>query len=251
MKNIMKLEFKKILSKKDVMLMFILVCFSPLLMALCIVNEVSGINFGGAVSVDSFGILIWSFLKYLFVLYLVPIYVSCSFLGKEIETRSIHIMLSNQKRYVVLCAKGIAYFVTITAFFLLFQLVSVVTYEWLLKGTEYGLEMTAKIQDFIFIYAFQWLEMIFVLALAMVLCSVIKGNAALLLGMVLVILQRLLVNFESIRSFVPYYISDYSSYLTVPQEELMRVNIMSLAVYGVIIAVLVIWIAKIWKKRDF
>ena len=109
MKSIMKLEWKKILSKKDVMLMLVVLILAPLFMAICIVNEVAGINFGGAVSADAFGLLIWSFLKYLIVLYLVPVYISCSFLGKEIESRSINIMLSNQKRGSIFWSKVITY----------------------------------------------------------------------------------------------------------------------------------------------
>lgn len=251
MKSIMKLELKKILAKKDVMLMFGIIILFPLFMALCIVYEVAGINFGGAVSVDGFGLLIWSFLKYLFVLYIVPIYVACSFLGKEIETRSINIMLSNQKRSLVLMAKTIVYIVVLTVFFILFQLSSVLSFQVLLDGTEYATATVASTMQITFAYLFQWLELIFVLLLSVVLCSIIKGNAALLLGMVIVILQRVLVNFGDIKKFVPYHISDYSSYLMIPQDELLSSNVMSTIVYIVILSALVIGSIRIWKNRDF
>ncbi len=251
MKDIMKLEFKKILAKKDVMLMLGIIIFVPLLMALCIVNEVAGINFGGAVSVEGFGLLIWSFLKYLFVLYIVPIYVGCSFLGKEIETRSINIMLSNRKRSTVLAAKTITYITVLSVFFILFQLSSVISFQLLLKGTEYAVAMDIAVMDTIFIYVFQWLEVVFVLFLAILLCTLIKGNAALLLGMMVVILQRVLVNFDGIKRFVPYYISDYSGYMLIPGEELLRSNIMSTIVYAVILAVLAFGATRIWRNRDF
>ncbi len=251
MKNIMKLEFKKIFSKKDVMLMFGIIILVPLIMALCIVNKVAGINFGGAVSVDGYSILIWSFLKYLFVLYLVPIYVSCTFLGKEIETRSINIMLSNQKRSYVLAAKVIAYAIVLTLFFVLFQISGVLSFHLFLAGTEYGAVMSASVIDVAFIYLFQLLELLFVLFLAVILCCFIKGNAALLLGMIVVILQRVLVNFDGIKRFVPYYISDYTSYLLLPEEGLTGYNVMSTVVYAVILTVLVYGATRIWKKRDF
>lgn len=251
MKNIMKLELKKICSKKDVMLMFGIIILIPLFMAVCIVNEVAGISFGGAVSVDGFGLLIWSFLKYLFVLYLVPIYVCCSFLGKEVETRSINIMLSNQKRSTILAAKAIVYIAVLTLFFALFQGASVLTFQLLLNGTEYGAAMEASVMETVFAYLFQWLELMFVLFLAMVLCSIIKGNAALLLGMIIVILQRVLVNFDGIKKFVPYYISDYSSYVLIPGEQLAGSNVMSTMVYAVILVVLALGAMRIWRNRDF
>lgn len=251
MKNVMKLEFKKIFSKKDVMLMLGIIILVPLLMALCIVNEVAGINFGGAVSVDGYSILIWSFLKYLFVLYLVPIYVCCTFLGKEIETRSINIMLANQKRSNVLTAKVITYAIVLTVFFVLFQLAGVLSYQLFMDGTEFGTAMSASVTDVVFIYLFQWLELMFVLFLSVILCCYIKGNAALLLGMVIVILQRVLINFDGIKRFVPYYISDYTSYLLLSTEDLISFNVTSTMIYAVILAVLIYGAARIWKKRDF
>ena len=251
MKNIMKLEFKKVLSKKDVMLMLGIIIIVPLLMALCIVNKVAGINFGGAVSIDGYSLLIWSFLKYLFVLYLVPIYVCCTFLGKEIETRSINIMLSNQRRGTILAAKVITYAIVLTIFFVLFQIVGFASYMIFIEGTEFGVEMTASVMDVVFIYIFQWLELMFVLCLSVIMCCFIKGNAALLMGMVVVILQRVLVNFDGIKRFVPYYISDYSNYLLIPAEDLTSFKLMSTGIYTVILAVLIYGATSIWKKRDF
>ena len=251
MKNIMKLEFKKVISKKDVMLMLGIIIIVPLLMALCIVNKVAGINFGGAVSIDGYSLLIWSFLKYLFVLYLVPIYVCCTFLGKEIETRSINIMLSNQRRGTILAAKVITYAIVLTIFFVLFQIVGFASYMIFIEGTEFGVEMTASVMDVVFIYIFQWLELMFVLCLSVIMCCFIKGNAALLMGMVVVILQRVLVNFDGIKRFVPYYISDYSNYLLIPAEDLTSFKLMSTGIYTVILAVLIYGATSIWKKRDF
>lgn len=251
MKNIIRLELKKMFSKKDIMLIFGILILAPIIMALCIVNEVAGINFGGAVSMDGFGLLIWNFLKYLFVLYIVPIYLCCSFLGKEIETRSINIMLSNKKRGTILVAKTIAYIIVLSVFFVLFQVSSVLSFNILLDGTEYATAMTASAMETIFIYLFQWLEIIFVLFLSTVLCSVIKGNAALLLGLTIVILQRLLVYFDGIKKFLPYHISDYSNYMTIPEEKLLSSNIFSTVVYVIILTALLLGAMRIWKKRDF
>lgn len=80
MKNLIKLEMKKVFSKKDVMLILGVLILTPVIFSLCLVHRAAGIDFSGQVSVDSYGIMIWSFLKYLFVLYLVPIYIACCFL---------------------------------------------------------------------------------------------------------------------------------------------------------------------------
>lgn len=251
MKSIMKLEMKKIFAKKDVMLMFGILIFAPLLLAVCMVNEVGGINFGGAVSVADYGMLVWTFLKYLFVLYLVPIYIACSFLGKEIETRSINLMLSNQKRSKILTAKILTYVIAITLFFALFQVVSVLSYSLFIAGTEFSVAMEASGMETVCLYAFQWLEMLFVLFVSILLCCLVKGNAALLLGLVVIILQRLLVNIGGIKRILPYYISDYNFYSMIPSNTLVVTNMTSMVIYAAILMILIIGAAGIWKKRDF
>ena len=54
MNSIMKIELKKIVAKKDVMLMLVLLSIVPFLLAFCMVNRIAGINFGGAVSITDF-----------------------------------------------------------------------------------------------------------------------------------------------------------------------------------------------------
>lgn len=251
MKSIMKLEWKKLLSKKDVMLMFAILILAPLFMAVCIVNEVAGINFGGAVPADAFGLLIWSFLKYLVVLYLVPIYVSNCFLGKEIETRSINIMLSNQKRGTIFASKVITYILALTIFFSLFMGVGALSHVFLMEGTVYAAESTASVMEVVYAYVFQYLELIFVLLVAVVLCCVVKGSAALLLGLIVVIAQRVLVNIDGLKRILPQYISDYSTYSMIPKEELATTNLVSLGIYIIILVALTVLAVRIWQKRDF
>lgn len=98
MADLVKLELKKIISKKDIMIISSVLILSPLIFGICMINKVAGLNFSGQVSIDTFGIMIWSFLKYLFVLYLIPIYLVCCFVGREIENRSINIMLASCDR---------------------------------------------------------------------------------------------------------------------------------------------------------
>lgn len=251
MNSIMMLEFKKILAKKDVMLILGVLIMAPLLLAFCMVNKIAGINFGGAVSMADFGILMWSFLKYLFVLYLVPIYIACSFIGKEIETRSINLMLSNQKRSNILTSKILTYVIVLTVFFALFQVISVVSYSLFIAGTEYSVVVDSSVMEIICIYAFQWLELMFVLFVSVLLCCFVKGNAALLMGLMIVILQRVLVNVDAIKRFLPYYISDYNYYSLIPSDTLATTNMTSMAIYAVILGVLVIGASRVWKTRDF
>ncbi|MBR6628026.1 MAG: ABC transporter ATP-binding protein [Lachnospiraceae bacterium] len=205
----------------------------------------------GAVSADAFGLLIWSFLKYLIVLYLVPVYISCSFLGKEIESRSINIMLSDQKRGAIFWSKVITYVLVCTLFFALFMGVSVGAFLLFMDGTEFAAACTASVSQVVFAYLFQYLELIFILLAAVILCCVVKGNAALLLGIMVVIVQRVLVNMDGIKKVLPQYISDYSTYATIPQEELASFNTFSLGIYAVVLAVLTILAVRIWQKRDF
>ena len=251
MVDIARLEIKKILSKKDMMLILIVLILAPLLFSICIVNQVAGINFGGMVSIENYGIMIWSFLKYLFVLYLVPIYMAASFLGKEVENRSIHIMLANKKRSSVIYSKVIVYIFTLTVFFLLFQMMSVLSFEIFIKGTKYAMLSDTTLINTFFIYLFQWLELVFVLLVSVGLCCVIKGNAVLVMGLVVIILEKILVNIEGIKRVIPYNISDYSSYNLIDADKLLTTNLISIGIYGALFLLLFICIVRIWKTRDF
>jgi hypothetical protein len=254
MKKIMKLEMKKLFSKKDIMLMLGIMMAIPFFLAFFLAYRIGGINFGGSVSIDEYGALIWSFLKYLFVLYILPIYVSTSLLGKEIEMRSINIMLSNKKRNEILVGKTLVYGIVLTIFFILFQIISIISWKIFIEGSEYSVAIenyVGYVPRIIGMYGFQWLELMFVLLLSQFLCCLIKGNAALLIGLLIMILQRVLVNIDSIKRVLPYYISDINSYCAIPIDSLVKTNAVSLSIYIFIIGILMFVSLMIWKRKDF
>ena len=121
----------------------------------------------------------------------------------------------------------------------------------LMDGTEFATACTASTSQVVFAYLFQYLELIFILLAAVILCCVVKGNAALLLGIMVVIVQRVLVNMDGIKKVLPQYISDYSTYIMIPQEDIAAFNTFSLGVYAVILVLLTILAVRIWQKRDF
>lgn len=249
--DIFKLEIKKIIFKKDMMLIMIVLAIVPFIFSFCMVNKVAGLNFAGLVSEGDFGLMIWSFLKYLFVLYLVPIYMAASFLGKEVENRSIQLMLTNKKRISVIVAKIIAYILVLTVFFIAFQSACILSYQIFIAGSELEGTSIATTMSLAFIYGFQWLEMIFVLLVSVALCCVIKGNAVLVLGLVVVIIEKILANLDGIKRLLPYSISDYTTYMNISSSKLMATNTVSVVIYAVIFAALLYATAYIWKKRDF
>lgn len=249
--DIMKLEWKKLRSRKDIMLILTVLILTPFLFSFCIVHKIAGLNVGGQVSADMYGIMIWSFLKYLFVLYLVPIYIASSMLGKEVENRSIQIMLANKKRMSVISAKSLTYLGLLTVFFVLFQFSSFASYQLLIKGTAYGAASTTTFMENAFLYLFQWFEQIFVLMLSIVLCCVIKGNAVLVCGLLAIILEKIAANVESIARVLPYHISDYNAYGSIKADQLLSTNLLSVGIYFIIFAVFGIVISRIWKNRDF
>lgn len=249
--DVFKLEMKKIVSKRDMMLIMIVLAIVPFIFSFCMVNQVAGLNFDGQVSSGDYGLVIWSFLKYLFVLYLVPIYMAASFLGKEVENRSIQLMLANQKRTTVITAKICAYILVLTVFFIAFQMACVLSYQFFIAGSDLAIANTATTMSLVFIYAFQWLEMVFVLLMSVALCCVIKGNAVLVLGLVVVIIEKILANLDGIKRFLPYSISDYSSYMNISASKLLATNTVSVVIYAAIIAALLFATASIWKRRDF
>jgi|GEM_PF-3932793 len=251
MADLVKLEIKKIFSKKDIMLILGVLILVPVIFSICIVNKIGGLDFGGQISIADYGLMIWSFLKYLFVLYLVPIYIACSFIGREIENRSINIMLSNELRTKVIASKVITYTMIITAFFILFQLSSILSYLVFVQNSELYMAADTTFVQGIFIYLFQWLEMMFVLAISAFFCSIIKGNAALVLGLGVIIIEKILINIDAIKKVIPSYISDYSSYFQIEPDKLMQSNLFSLGVYMVIIIFFVAVTMNIWRTRDF
>lgn len=251
MKNLIKLEMKKVFSKKDVMLILGVLILTPVIFSLCLVHHVAGIDFSGQVSVDSYGIMIWSFLKYLFILYLVPIYIACCFLGKEVENRSINIMLSNEKRAKVFIAKLLTYTGVLTVFFVLFNIFGVMSYALFIRNTTFASAIEASVMESLFLYGFQWIEMIFVLLISAALCCVIKGNAVLVLGIGVIIVQKILVNIDGIKRILPYYISDYNSFSMIPTNKLITENAISLFIYVCIILALLVVSINVWRRKDF
>lgn len=140
----------------------------------------------------------------------------------------------------------------INNFFVLFHVVSVITYSVLIQGTEFALSnVEGSFINIFFIYLFQWFEIVFIAAISYLLCCVIKGNAVLVLGIGVIIFQKLLVNIESIRRFLPFYISDFNYYNMIPEKILNNTNIVSCIIYGVIIALTFGVALRIWNKRDF
>ncbi len=251
MKDIVALEGKKLLSRKDIMVALGILLVVPFLFSFCIVNEIAGLNFGGTVARYDYGVLIWTFLKYLFVLYLIPLHMVTSMLGKEVENRSIQIMLSNKTRMSVLLGKVIIYLVAMTIFFVLFQIACALSFELFVAKTEYAQGIEASFMKIFFLYLFQWLEVVFTIGLAVLLSCVIKGNAALVFGLVFVVLERIFVNINGIKHFIPYYISDSGAYEMVRASKLLTHNIQATMTYVVIIGILTFVSVRIWKKRDF
>lgn len=251
MNQLLRMEMKKVLAKRDVVFILGLLTIVPVLFSLCIIYKIAGLDFTGQISIDSYGIMIWSFLKYLFVLYLVPIYIVSTFMGREIENRSINIMLSNEERSKVLGAKIITYVAVLTLFFVLFQIVSAVSYGMFIQGTDYAMPIGSDLAEIVFLHMFQWLEMMFMVFASAFLCCIIKGNVVLVLGLGIVILEKILVNVDSVKRVLPYYISDYSSYSMLGKENILSTNAISVVIYMAILAVLLFGVVSIWKKRDF
>ena len=250
--GLVKLELKKIFSKKDIMIISSILILSPLVFGICMVNRIAGLNFNGQITVDAYGIMIWSFLKYLFVLYLMPIYLVCCFVGKEIESRSINIMLSNYDRKKVFAAKMTTYLITITIFFVLFHIVSMLTFSGLIHNTEFALAGSGNtLTKNFFLYLFQWLELLFVAIISYLLCCAIKGNAVLVLGIGVIILQKIVVNIEGVRRFLPFYISDFNYYSMIPDGVLMNTNIISCIIYTITIMATFCIALKMWSRKDF
>lgn len=251
MKTLMALEMGKIIKRKELVVSAGIMILIPLAFSFCVVNKIAGLEFAGQISSDEFGVFVWSFLKYLFIIYLLPVALVSSFLGKELEDRSIIIMLSSRKKSSVLLAKLVVYALMISIFFILFQLSCHVAFSLFIQGSEFAVAAESTLGQTLFLYGLQWLELIFVILLTSVFCCLVKGNAALLLGLGAIILQRFLMNIESIRHFLPVYLSDYGSYSLLKGSEAINVGFIYLITYTVILTVLCAVAALIWRRKDF
>ena len=73
MGSLLKIETKKFFKKKDIILILSLLAVLPLILSLLFKYQVGGLKLSGKFNIVEYGIAIWSFLKMLFILYVVPI----------------------------------------------------------------------------------------------------------------------------------------------------------------------------------
>lgn len=254
MEILLNIEAKKFIKKKDVMLIIVLLIVLPFIMTIFFKYEVGGLTLGGQLTAVDYSIAVWSFLKMLFVLYIVPIYIPCIFIGREVEQRSINMIMSKEKREKILISKILMALFAVTVFTVLFFVVAFLSYKLLLTGTKYELvDAAAKVSvnTEIMRLVFQWLEMIVITLVAVLFNVVIKGNAALVLGFGVVALQKGLQNISGLKDYIPTAISDFNNMSMVATADLNAFYTKSLIVYGVYIVVLAVSAIHIWKSRDF
>ena len=250
MGTLLKIEFTKLIKKKDVILISSLMIILPLIMALLFRFNVGGLTLQGQLAPQDYGMIVWSFLKMLFVLYIIPIYIPCTFIGREVEQRSINMLLSKEKRNNILLSKIIMSLAYITIFMVLFFIVSYAGFKIFLTGSEYELlDLTAATtaSKYLMMYVLQWLEMIFVTLLAVLLNTVIKGNVALVLGFGCIAIEKALQSLDMLKSYVPTFISDFNNMVGMSNELFSK----SVLIYIIYLFVLLFISFMWWKKREF
>ena len=224
----------------------------PLILSLLFKYQVGGLKLSGKFNIVEYGIAIWSFLKMLFILYVVPIYIPCTFIGREVEQRSINMLLSKEKRSKILIAKTIVSVAAIILFTLAFFIISFISFKLFLTGTKFAVVGGAILTKSNFmLIAMQLLEMIFVTLLSVILNTIIKGNAALVIGFGAVALERALQNISAIEKYVPTFMSDFNNMSELSMKALNTFFTKSIIIYAIYAVVLLVSSLMIWKKREF
>lgn len=251
--SILKTEIHKFFKKKDSLFILIALLIVPAVLSICFRFEVGGIAFSGQVTSVEYILMIWSFLKYVFILYIVPVYLPCNFLAKEIEQRSVQLLLVREERNRILISKIIAFILEITAFMALFMCVTALCYQFLIVGTKIEAIIDATIYDTmttVMLFGLQWLEMMFMMMLAVMLGIVLKGNATLVASIGVLALEKVLEGASSLKGFIPSSISDFANCVT-QIEQNNFLGLQSFIVYIVIIGVLLFLSFYAWNKREF
>lgn len=254
MATLLKIEFSKLIKKKDILFISILLITLPLIFTLFFKYEIGGLEFNGQLQGIDYTIVIWSFLKMVFILYIVPIYIPCMLIGREVEQKSINMLLSKERRCIVLISKLIVSIVAVTIFTILFFIVGYISFKIFLTGTKYELTDSnsytpIKIQ--ILSLLLQWLEMIFITLVSALFNTILKSNVSLVFGFSIIALQKALQNIDTLKLYIPSSISDFNNILTVGISDINYYFIKFILVYFIYFFILSIISILIWKKRDF
>lgn len=251
--SILRTELSKFFRKKDSLFIAGILVIVPIILSICFKLEIGGISFGGQVTATEYVLMVWSFLKYVFILYIVPIYLPCNFIAKEIEQRSVQMLLLREEKNKILFSKIVSFIIEVTVFMALFMCVTALCYKFLIVGTAIEATGNAAVYSAVTtvtLFGLQWLEMMFIMMLSVLLGIVMKGNAMLVAAIGFLALEKVLESVGSLKNFIPSSISDFSYGLT-KLEESSSFGVQSILVYTVIIASITILSFYTWRKREF
>ena len=254
MGNLIKIELTKFIKKKGVIIISAIISLIPLLIALLTKLDISGLSIGGSFTSTEYVFSIWEMLRALIVLYIIPIYIPCTFIGREVEQRSINMVLSKEKRGKILMVKIISSFIAVTLFMIMFYAIAFISFKLFLTGTEFEastLTTTLSTNTYVFAALFNLLEVLFVTLISVFLNISIKSNVALVLSFGVIILEKVLTNVNSIKRFLPCYISQFDRLYTLTKSQLSSFYSSSIIIYIVILTILFIMCYTVWNKRDF
>jgi len=255
-KDIMRLiqnELKRFLNKRDSLIIMGILAITPAILSVCFRLELGGISLTGQMSMLEYMLMIWSFLKYVFILYIIPIYLPCNFIAKEIEHRSVQILLMHEAKSKILISKLAALVIEISVFMCLFFTVTAGSYQFIIRGTAYeavGMVTSYTAGKTFILFGFQWLEMIFLLCLSVLFSIILKGNTVLVATLGFVAIEKIFENVDSLKSYLPLYIADFANL----QDKLGQGNayvLQSLLVYGALLTILLTSSIYVWNKREY
>ena len=163
-------------------------------------------------------------------------------------------VLSKEKRGKILMVKIISSFIAVTLFMIMFYAIAFISFKLFLTGTEFEastLTTTLSTNTYVFAALFNLLEVLFVTLISVFLNISIKSNVALVLSFGVIILEKVLTNVNSIKRFLPCYISQFDRLYTLTKSQLSSFYSSSIIIYIVILTILFIMCYTVWNKRDF
>ncbi|MDP9749888.1 MULTISPECIES: ABC transporter permease [Thermoanaerobacter] len=250
MRRFYYIELYKLFKRKDVFWSLLISIFVPLLFGLLAKTESDILTISGEkFSAFQYAIMMFGFLKSLFLFYFMFIIFTSSTFAGELEKGNLSLLLvRSENRVKIMLSKVLALLTVLMVFIIFVVLSGIISYYIFLYNTKFATNEFLGRQYLTFLYMplLSIFEIILIIAVTMLLSlffGIYKTN---LLSIGLIILMKVLEKVDKIKGFIPTYLADINAWGNIYKTEyqlLIKVmqNIGFLGIYIVIVLIVTLY----------
>ncbi|EIQ3872086.1 hypothetical protein [Staphylococcus pseudintermedius] len=215
------IEFKKIFIFKNILLILFVIII-PWLFSVLIITNNSSVNISGEFDLFSFSFTIWEIMKILLVVIIIPVYVTCCNIGREISNKSVLMYItkvSNVYYYNVKILSNYLYSF-IMVFCYLFS--STIAFNVLLRNSNHFSNITISNWVVFYTILMMILEVLLYVTLAHLMSIRFNHLGGTFLTIVILILLRILKNVSYIKKYIPEEIGNFVRIMNIKEIDLLK-----------------------------